>query len=101
MSYKEFINSLYVIDGAVCDRLASWVPGAFEFYGKYYKPNENFGLLAADMVKGKKYISTAFDAPVTLHDVVYIGPDGGAAVTVIYRGGLYTDCSFRMAKYEG
>ena len=98
--YSDFINGLRVIDGIVCDRLPEWVPGAFEFYGEYFKPRADFGLLAGDMVKGRFYMSTAFDVPVKLIDIDYVGPDGGAAVTVLYNGGLYTDCSFRMAPYN-
>lgn len=99
-SYKAFIDSLSYIDGVVCQRVPTWVPGSFGFYDEYYKPVSGFGLFAADMVKGKKYMSTAFDTPVTLIDYISGFDDGGAVCTVLYKGGLYTDCSFRMAKYN-
>lgn len=98
--YKAFIDSLTCVDGVVCDRLTAWVPGAFEYCGAFYKPNTAFGLLASDMVKGALYMSTAFDAPVKLIDFYSGFSDGGAVCDVLYKGAIYTDCSFRMAKYN-
>ena len=98
--YKEFINNLHCIDGVVCDRFSAWVPGAFLWYGEYYKPNPAFGLMASDMVKGAMYMSTAFDAPVKLIDFYGGFSDGGAVCEVLYKGCVYTDCSSRMAKYS-
>ena len=98
--YKSFIESLTCIDGVVCDCLQSWAPGAFEWFGKFYKPNSAFGLLASDMVKGDLYMSTAFDTPVKLIDFYSGFSDGGAVCEVLYKGRIYTDCSFRMAKYN-
>ncbi len=98
--YKKFIDSLACIDGVVCDRLPAWIPGAFKWYENFYKPNPAFGLSAADMVKGDFYISTAFDTPVKLIDFCSGFSDGGAVCEVLYKGAIYTDCSFRMAKYN-
>lgn len=97
--YKAFINSLTCIDGVVCEKVETWENGSFEFYGGYYKPVDGFGLLASDMVVGALYMSVAFDTPVKLIDFYGGFDDGGAVCTVLYKGGLYTDCSFRMAKY--
>lgn len=98
--YRAFINSLSCIDGVVCEKVETWETGSFEFYGEYYKPVDGFGLLASDMVVGALYMSAAFDTPVKLIDFIGGFADGGAACTVLYKGGLYTDCSFRMAKYN-
>lgn len=99
-SYKAFIDSLSCIDGVVCKRVPAWVPGAIGFYNDWFLPVPDFGLLASDMVIGARYMSTAFDTPVVLIDYIGGFADGGAACTVLYKGGLYTDCSFRMAKYN-
>jgi hypothetical protein len=99
-SYKAFIDSLSCIDGVVCKQVPAWVPGSFGFYDNYYVPVPDFGLLASDMVIGARYMSAAFDTPVVLIDYIDGFNDGGAACTVLYKGGLYTDCSFRMAKYN-
>lgn len=100
--YSDFINSLTCIDGVVCHEVSEQGPNSIEFYGKYYEPVKGFGLLADDMVKGDFYMSTAFDTPVKLLEIEKPGTlaDGGALVTVLWRGGIYYDSSFRMAKYN-